>query len=227
MDRKEFDQVWKKPVSRIGIVTLLSAVILSFFPVLYLYFRHGAFPPLDVALKAWGMIAAVFGAMYIVEPISFYSILGLSGTYMSFLSGNIGNLRLPCAAMALEITETEPGTHEAEVISTLGIAGSIIVNIIGTTLAAFIGAKVIALLPEAIVTGLSTYTAPAIFGAMFGSFGVQYPRLAVFGIGIPVAIRLVAPNTPAYVIIIAAVFGTILIARFFYRKEKEKEAVEG
>lgn len=223
MDKKQFDKIWKVPVTRIGVATLLSAVVLSFFPVLYLYFAYGAFPPLDVALKAWGMIAAVFGAMYIVEPVSFYSILGLSGTYMSFLSGNIGNLRLPCAAMALEVTETEPGTHEAEVVSTLGIAGSIIVNIIGTTLAAFIGAKVIAVLPETVVTGLSTYTAPAIFGAMFGSFGIQYPKLAIFGMGIPVAIRLLIPSAPAYVLIIAAVFGTIGIARVFHNKEKKNE----
>lgn len=222
MDKNEFNKVWKKPVIKIGMATLLSSVIFSFFPVLFLYFRYGVFPPLDIALKAWGMIATIFGAMYFVEPISFYSILGLSGTYMSFLSGNIGNLRLPCAAMALEITETEPGTQEAEVISTIGIAGSIIVNVIGTTSAAFIGAKVISLLPEAVVNGLSTFTAPAIFGAMFGSFAIKYPKLAIFGLGIPVGIRLLAPTAPAYIIIISAVFGTILIARVFHNMEKKK-----
>lgn len=224
MDKNEFNKVWKKPVIKIGMATLLSSVIFSFFPVLFLYFRYGVFPPLDIALKAWGMIATIFGAMYFVEPISFYSILGLSGTYMSFLSGNIGNLRLPCAAMALEITETEPGTQEAEVISTIGIAGSIIVNVIGTTSAAFIGAKVISLLPEVVVNGLSTFTAPAIFGAMFGSFAIKYPKLAIFGLGIPVGIRLLAPTAPAYIIIISAVFGTILIARVFHNMEKKKAA---
>ncbi len=224
MDKNEFNKVWKKPVIKIGMATLLSSVIFSFFPVLFLYFRYGVFPPLDIALKAWGMIATIFGAMYFVEPISYYSILGLSGTYMSFLTGNIGNVRLPCAAMALEITETEPGTQEAEVISTIGIAGSIIVNIIGTTSAAFIGAKVISLLPEVVVNGLSTFTAPAIFGAMFGSFAIKYPKLAIFGLGIPVGIRLLAPTAPAYIIIICAVFGTILIARVFYNMEKKKAA---
>lgn len=220
VNKQEFEQMWNVPVIKIGRTTLLSAVVFSFFPVLYLYFAYGAFPPLDVALKAWGMIAAVFGAFYIVEPVSYYSIFGLTGTYMSFLSGNIGNLRLPCAAMALEITETEPGTQEAEVVSTIGIAGSIIVNIIGTTLAAFIGAKVIGVLPESIVTGLSTFTAPAIFGAMFGSFGIKYPKLAIFGLGIPVVIRLLIPQTPAFVTIIAAVFGTIVVAKFFYDRDK-------
>lgn len=224
MDKKEFDIVWKAPVNKIGRFTLLLAVAFSFFPLIFLYLTYGAHPDFGTALKAWGMIATIFGAMYFVEPISFYSILGLSGTYMSFLSGNIGNCRLPCAAMALEITETEPGTHEAEVISTLGISGSIIVNIIGVTLCAFVGAAVIKVLPVTITDALKTYTAPAIFGAMFGQFAMKYPKLAIFGLGIPVAIRFLAPTAPAYFVIIPAVFGTIIIARFFYKAEKNKQA---
>lgn len=224
MNKREFNQIWKVSVTKIGTTTVLAAVITSFFPVLYLYFRYGVFPPFDVALKSWGMIATIFGAMYIVEPISYYSILGLSGTYMSFLSGNIGNLRLPCAAMALEVTGTKAGSQEGEIVSTLGIAGSMIVNIIGTTLAAFIGAKVIGILPDVIVVGLSKFTAPAIFGAMFGQFGIKYPKLAIFGLGIPVSIRLLIPTAPAYVIIMAAVFGTVIIARFFYNKSKKQDS---
>lgn len=123
--------------------------------------------------------------------------------------------------MALEVTETEPGTKEAEIVSTLGIAGSIIINIIGTTLCAFVGVAVINVLPELVVEGLKNYTAPAIFGAMFGQFAIKYPKLAVFGIGIPVLIRLIFPAAPAYYIIIPSVFGTIIIARLFYNKEKK------
>lgn len=117
------------------------------------------------------MIASLFGAVYIVEPISYFSTLGLSGTYMSFLSGNIGNCRLPAAAMALEVTETEPGTKEAEIISTLGIAGSIIINIIGTTLCAFVGVAVINVLPPIVVEALKNYTAPAYFIIIPSVFG--------------------------------------------------------
>ena len=222
MDKKEFDIAWKLPVNKIGRFTLLIAVVFSFFPLGYLYIVEGVRLDVGTMLKSWGMIATVFGAFYIVEPLYFYSILGLSGTYMSFLAGNIGNLRLPCAAMALEITETEPGTHEAEVVSTIGIAGSIIVNIIGVTLCAFIGAAVINVLPQPVVDGLKSFTAPAIFGAMFGQFAMKYPKLAIFGLGIPVAIRLVAPKTPAYIIIMAAVFGTIAIARLFHKAAAKK-----
>lgn len=222
MEKREFDQIWKVPVTKIGITTLLLAVLFSFIPLGYLYFAYGVFPSLATCLKAWGMIATIFGAMYFVEPISFYSVLGLSGTYMSFLSGNIGNLRLPCAAMALDVTGTQPGTQEAEVVSTLGISGSIIVNIIGVTLCAFVGAAVVGLFPAAVADALKTYTAPAIFGAMFGQFAMKYPKLSIFGLAIPVGIRLVSPTAPAYVLIVSAVFGTIIIARLFHNADKKK-----
>ena len=57
---------------------------------------------------------------------------------------------------------------------------------------------------------METFTAPAIFGTMFGQFAMKYPNLAIFGLGIPVGIRLITPATPVYFIIIPAVFGTMI-----------------
>lgn len=220
MDTKEFNEIWMKPVIRVGMWTLLLAAVLSFLPNIYLYFAYGIFPPLSVALKSWGMIASLFGAFYIVEPISYYSVLGLSGTYLSFLSGNISNLRLPCAAMALDVTGTEPGTKEAEVVSTLGITGSIITNLIGVTLAAFVGAALIKIFPPVIADAFKNYTVPAIFGAVFGQFAIKYPKLAVVGIGIPTLLRFTT-KLPAWILIIFSVFGTIAVARILYSSENK------
>lgn len=224
MDNKRFNECWEKPVIKVGMCTLLLAALLSLLPSFYLYFAYGVFPSISIALKSWGMIATLFGAFYIVEPISYYSVLGLSGTYMSFLSGNISNLRLPCAALALEVTGTEPGTKEAEVISTLGISGSIITNLIGTTLAAFIGAALIKLFPPVIADAFTKYTASAIFGAVFGQFAIKYPKLAVVAIGIPVLLRFTT-KLPAWVLIIASVFGTIAISRLLYNNENKSTSV--
>jgi len=225
MDNREFNESWVKPVIRVGMWTLLLAALFSFFPSIYLYFAYGAFPSLPIALKSWGMIASLFGAFYIVEPISYYSVLGLSGTYMSFLSGNISNLRLPCAALALEATKTEAGTKEAEVISTLGISGSIITNLIGTTSAAVVGAALIKIFPPVIADAFTKYTASAIFGAVFGQFAIKYPKLAVVGLGIPVLLRFTT-KLPAWVLIIASVFGTIIIARLLYNNEHKSASAK-
>jgi len=73
---------WKDPVIKVGMITLLMASALSFLPVLYLYFVHGIIPSVSLMLKSWGMIALLFGAFYIVEPVSYYVVLGLAGTYV-------------------------------------------------------------------------------------------------------------------------------------------------
>lgn len=220
---KEFESIWNKPVVRVGATTVLLACACCFGPVIWLCISQGVMPPLSQILQSWALVAASFGALYIVEPISYYSVLGLSGTYLSFLSGNIGNMRVPCAAMALEATDTTPGTQQAEIVSTLGITGSIMVNVFFTTLAAFVGAALISVLPPVVSEAFKNYSAPAIFGASFGQFTIKYPKVAVFALGAPVLLRITI-NPPAFVLIVVAVFGSILLGRFFYLQENRRQA---
>ena len=112
------------PVKNIGMITLIVAIICLFIPGLYLYFFHGLIPPF------WSMVSAIVAVwsfmaiMGVVEPIVYYPILGFGGTYMSFLVGNVLNLRVPVSATAQQVVGTKEGTPEAEIVSTLGIAGS-------------------------------------------------------------------------------------------------------
>ena len=166
------------------------------------------------------MVALSFGAFYVVEPISYYAALGLTGTYLSFLSGNIGNMRVPCATMALETTESEPGTLQAEVASTMAICGSIITNLIATTAAVLVGSADVSVLPDVIVSALTKYAAGAIFGGTFGTYALKYPKVAIFGMGLPLILKFtIAP--PAWVLIVVSVFGSLGFARLLYVKEKK------
>ena len=217
---ENYMNTWKKASVRIGAPTNLLAALTSFFPVLYLCFKFDCWPDMSLVLAGWGLVALSFGAFYIVEPVSYYASLGMSGTYLSFLSGNIGNMRVPCAALALDVTKSETGSVQAEVVSTMAICGSIITNLIATTSAALVGAAVVAVLPAAIKTGLQTYASAAIFGATFGNFAIKKPQVALFGLAIPVICKLFIP-IPAWMIIVASVFGTVGIARVFYSMEKK------
>jgi hypothetical protein len=220
----EFEKLWRGPVIKTGVISVIIPMFMCFLPSLYLYMAHGVFPPFGVALKAWGMIAAIYGAFYIVEPISYYPVLGLTGTYISFLSGNISNLRLPCSAVAQEAVGTEPGTPESEIVSTIGLAGSVLTNLFFVSLAAVAGAAILGLLPAAVQEAFRAYTVPAIFGAMMGQFGSKAPLLAIFSFAIPMALLYVAPMiglaflSAPWIVIVASVFGTVLIARAFFKR---------
>ncbi len=213
---------WKRNSIRIGAPTNLLAAFTAFIPALYLCSHYNCWPDLQMVLVAWGLTAVSFGAFYFVEPISYYAALGMSGTYLGFLSGNIGNMRVPWAALALDVTDSQSGTLQAEVVSTMAICGSIITNLIATTAAVLVGTAVVAVLPTFLNTALKTYAAAAIFGGTFGNFAIKYPKVAVFGLLIPVVFKFFIP-VPAWVIIVCAVFGTLAISRIFYTAEKKKE----
>lgn len=225
MDQNQYLKEWKKKSIHIGTPTNLLAAATAFIPVIWLCSTYHCWPDLNVVMTAWGMVVLSFGAFYIVEPMSYYAALGMTGTYLGFMSGNIGNMRVPVAALALEATDSEPGTLQAEITSTLAICGSIFTNLIFTTLAVLVGTAVVAVLPEFISAALTKYAAAAIFGGTFGSFAIKYPKVAVFALFATLAVKLLI-GPPAWVMIIFAVFGSLLIARVFYTMNKKKASTK-
>jgi hypothetical protein len=209
----EHEQEWNRPVIRIGQVTLLVMIGLSFAPNAYLYLAYGVTPPNP--WTAWSTVAASFGAFYLVEPLTYFPVLGLAGTYMSFLAGNISNLRMPCSAMAQEAVGVKSGTPEAEIASTLGIAGSILTNVVAVTIAAIAGSVLLACLPLSFQEALKTYAVPAIFGSMLADCSAKYPALCVIVLVAAVALRSFL-GASLLITIVAAVFGAIALGRLFY-----------
>lgn len=220
-----FEGWWQRSASRIGVPTLLATAVLCLLPNLVIYLQYGAFPGWDAAFAAWGMVLANFGAFYLVEPISYYPVLGLAGSYMSFLAGNIANMRLPCSAVAQEVVGVEPNTPEAEIVAVLGIAGSIVTNMLFLALAALGGYGLLQHVPATIQAGFRSYAGPAIFGAVFGQFALRYPKLAAFALLIAVSLKCGSGfRINDAVVVVASVFGTIVIGRVLYVRQRSSKA---
>ncbi|AGB38863.1 hypothetical protein [Natronococcus occultus] len=202
--------------------TNLLAVALSFGPAMVLLSVYGILPPAGAILGGFVSVLGAWGAFWLVEPISYYPVLGVSGTYMAFLSGNISNLRLPSSAAAQEAADVEIGTPEGDVISTLGIAGSIFVNVTILTVGVIGLVSVFQALPELWQSALELYLVPAIFGAIFAQFGRDFPKVAAVALGLAFVANLllelgyfaVFPGDPIYVVIVVAVFGTMLVSKW-------------
>ncbi|CAK7055062.1 hypothetical protein ACF3M2_00090 [Tissierella carlieri] len=207
-----------KPIIKTGKWTLLLAVAFCFLPAIYLWIRYGALPPVKSIITGWFLIASIYGSYYFIEPISFFPVLGMAGTYMSFLAGNIGNMRVPCAAIAQEALKVEPGSKKAELVATLGIAGSIITNIVIVTIAAIAGNGLMQLFPPVVIKAFE-FVLPAIFGSMFAMFAVKYPKYGAFAIGLTLFLLGVVKVLPVYVLIPLCVFSTIIFATTSYKKK--------
>lgn len=220
---QQYSKEFTQPIIRLGRFTNLGAFFLCFIPPITLYLVWGAFPGVTNIFNGWVLIASIFLIYAVVEPISFYPVLGLPGTYMSFLSGNIGNMRVPVSSIAQDILGTEPGTKKAELVSTLSIAGSIITNLIVVSIAAFGGAALMSIFPPVVIDAF-TYVSPAIFGAMFGMYFLKNPKYGVFAlILVGIMLFLFSDILPVFLILLIGVFGTVTFAMLTDGK-KSKQA---
>ncbi len=216
-----YDEIFTKDIIRLGRLTLLIAVPLSIFPAIYLWIRYNAIPPIGTIFTAWFMIVSIYGVEYFMTPISYFPILGMSGTYMSFLSGNIANVRVPCAIVAQDVVGVEAGTEEGELVATLGISGSIITNLIVTSIAAFAGQGILNILPDNVIVAFD-YVLPAIFGALFSLFAVQYPKYGAFAISLAAILVLVVKVLPTWLVVPICSFGTIAFAIYSSKKKQRQ-----
>ncbi|MHC3437438.1 hypothetical protein ACYJ1Y_04885 [Natrialbaceae archaeon A-gly3] len=214
-------------INRWGRITSLLAVAFAFIPAFALLAVFEIMPPTGAIIGGFITVAITFGIIWFIEPISYYPVLGIPGTYMAFLSGNISNLRLPCAAAAQESADVEPGTPQGSIISTIAIAGSIFVNITILTIGVLALVPVFEALPEFGRRALESYLVPAIFGAIFAQFGRDYPKVAATGFCIALVMTLLwnfgflafLPGIPIYAVIAVSVFGTMYVAKLMWEHD--------
>ena len=173
MEKEVFDySKYTDSVHRMGRIGLsIGAVMLLSAPFLFAYF-------LDAEIEWNGFLSAIWSVLIVyvpscvVEYLIYVPLLGPGASYLSFITGNITNLKLPCAANAREIAHAEVGSKENEIISTLSVATSSLV----TMVVIFIG--VLLLIPLTPILENPTL-APAfdnVLPALFGALGYQYFR---------------------------------------------------
>ena len=82
----------------------------------------GALPSLSAAARAFLAVGLVWMISGVVEYLIYTPMLGAGGSYLAFITGNLVNLKIPCAVTSRDIAGTKTGTAENEIVSTLSIA---------------------------------------------------------------------------------------------------------
>lgn len=213
-----YDQEYIPYSIKWGRLTSLIGVAASFFPVVILSFVFKVVPALDAIAAAATIRISACLVYYFIEPISFQPVLGIPGTYMAFLSGNLSNLRVPCSSVAQQAAGVEEGTPEGAVLSTIGVAVSIVVNLAILTLGVFLGSQIIALIPESVVNAL-VYLVPALYGAMLMQMILYAPKIALIAVPLSI-VTLAISKTGIFdssMAILISVFGSIIIGRLLMK----------
>jgi len=210
-----FEKEYLKPVHRVGFWTCVGVSVAMFVPPLLLYLIYGTFAPWE-AIGAGMALALTYAVpFFFIEPISYYPVYGDAGNYMSMTTGNVSNLRLPCAAVAQAVAGVPEGTRKGAAIAAIGIAVSVLAGVTGVFIGSLTGGWITAQFPEWLTEAFKLYLLPAIWGAVFGQFALRGPVYALPALiiaGIPLMLGL-----KAYFTIPIAVFGTILLGWVLYK----------
>lgn len=208
---------------KIGRISVGLAIIANFLPAVYIGLRYGEMPSFSIILKIWGLVAATYGISWIVQPVSYYPTLGAPGSYIGWLAGSVGDIRMPAASMAQKMAETEEGTHEHEVMGTIGTCCSVVVSASMITLFTIIGAQVIPHLP-AFITSSFTYILPALFGAIYVEMARKDMRTGAgtFVAGLLIIFLVTKSGIPSGLSTLFVVIAGILVSRVVFNVDNRK-----
>ena len=198
---------------------IVAIALLSFPLILSLIFKTA--PDFGVLLAGIIATAPMYWAVGIVEIFTYVPMLGAGGTYLSFVTGNISNLKLPCAIDAMERAGVKATSEEGEVISTISIAVSSIV----TTLIILIGVICIVpltpILESPVLVPAFDMILPALFGGLAVVFISKNAKLSVAPIILMLALFIFVPalnaSTVGIMVPVGVVF-TVIVARILYKR---------
>ena len=222
MDREQFFLDFNNGLHRIGRITM----VLMIGALLAVPFAFGA---LNGVAPDWaGFLDGIIkvGIIYyptsIVEFLIYTPMLGVGGSYLSFLTGNVTNMRIPCAMNATAIAKTEPGTAEHEIVTTIAVATSAIT----TTLVIVAGVVLLVPLQPVLQSALLQPAFNNVVPALFGALGMQYfsksLKLTAGPLGLMSILCIVIPSlaTQTSTMMIPCGAFALVMAYFLWKKDR-------
>ena len=208
-------------VHRWGTAWNLSVmVILLLFPVA-VGLVFGAAPDLNGLLMGLLATAPMYWAVGIIETFTFIPMLGAGGSYLSFVTGNISNLKLPCAINALEQAGVKANSEEGEVVSTIAIAVSSIVTTVIIVFGVLLITPLTPVLEAPVLAPAFAQILPALFGGLGVAFISKNWRIAIAPVALMLILFIAIPalnsGTVGIMVPVSVLF-TLGVSRILYKK---------
>ena len=181
----------------------------------------GAMPDMGAFWKGFAQVAAVYIPSCVVEFLIYTPMLGSGGSYLAFITGNLINMKIPCALNARDIVGTEAGTTENEIVSTLSIAASSLVTTLVIALGVLLMIPLRPVLESPALQPAFNNVVPALFGAMAYKYFRRGLKLVAIPLVVMTVLFVVAPGLIGSVGFLMLVSGAIAIAQayYFFRRE--------
>ena len=223
---KNNNAVWEKyskTTHFIGrLVSAITVIMLVGAPFLIGKYL-GAFPDIGVVGKAFFSVGLVWTVSSVAEFLIYTPMLGSGGGYLAFITGNLINMKIPCAVTARDMVGVKSGTKENEIISTLSIATSSLVTILVLAIGVLALTPLQPLLQSPTLQPAFDNVVPALFGAMAYKYYRKNMSIAVAPLVVMSVLFMLVPSlvsSTSFMIIPAGAIA-IGISYFIYKKSKE------
>ena len=196
-----------------------AAVVVLMVPVI-ICVAYDAWPSLTNVFTGLLGVAPIFWTVGVIEVITYTPMLGVGGTYLSFVTGNLTALKAPVALTAMENADVKASSEEGEVISTIAIATSSIV----TTIILALGVFGLSLITPILNSETLKPAFDNILPALFGGLGVVYisknPKLSIAPLTFMILLFLAVPSLAGSVGVLVPVGVLIALGagRLMYKK---------
>ena len=225
MNREQMYEDYLKGTHRLGrLGSVLTLIMLVGAPFL-IGGILGAMPDLGAAARGFLAAGLVWTASSVVEYLVYTPMLGAGGSYLAFITGNLINMKIPCAMNARELAGVKTGTAENEVISTLSIAVSSLVTIAVLALGVVLMIPLQPVLQSPALQPAFDCVVPALFGAMAYRYYRRDVRLALIPLAVMTVLFVLVPSLTASTSMMIIPSGAIAIGLSYLAwRRGQKEA---
>ena len=198
----------------------IALIIIIAIPIIMSFALETA-PDFLVVIKSMiPLIVFIIGGF--VEVITYSPLLGISGTYLGFFTGNLVNLKVPCAVNAREQANVRHGSKEGEIISTVSIATSTIVTTVIIALGVALLTPLTPILESETLQPAFTTAFTALFGALAYKYFVKDLKLVPVPLLLAILLQILL-NLGTSILIPACSIISILFAYYLFKRQIKKE----
>ena len=220
MERDKYIEQYERNTHILGRITSVVALILLLGAPFVIGAYLGTMPKFSALGKGFLSVGLVWTISSVVEFLVYTPMLGAGGSYLAFITGNLINMKIPCAMNAKDIVGAKSGTTENEIISTLSIATSSLVTIAVLALGVLLLTPLQPVLSSPALQPAFSNVVPALFGAMAYKYFRKDVRLAMIPLAAMTVLFILVPSLTSSTSLMILPAGAIAIALAWFKFTK-------
>ncbi|MDO4566167.1 MAG: hypothetical protein Q4B42_02435 [Oscillospiraceae bacterium] len=205
-----------------GAIWDLSVLAVLILVPVALCIRYEAWPEIGGVIQGFIGVAPIFWTVGCIEVVTYVPMLGTGGSYLGFITGNLTNLKVPCALSAMENADVQANSEEGEVISTIAIAVSAITCTAVIALGVLLLKQIEPFLNSPTLQPAFDNILPALFGGLAVVYVSKNWKIALAPMVFMIALFILVPSLAGSVGVLVPVGAAIAIAaaRILYKAGK-------